>query len=187
MGKYLFTKVHRAVVKRGYMKPKEFFLTIWWKMEMAGDIIRKNNPNLRGKIITSTKDILDDNSTPTLRDKVRRLLEIRGVGVSLASAILAVCFPERYAELDPRAWRTLYRWSSEGSLNSKWGVIRTEDIPTRREEAIDAYLRYNRTCSRLAHHIFRDLPLEKRVRTLVGALSAYGLEMELRSFLRKVK
>ena len=184
---YLFTKIHRAVAERGYMKHKEFFLVVSWKMEAAKDIIRKNNPYLRREIEASTRDVLDDNITSTLRDKVKRLLKIKGVGVSLASAILAICFPERYMPLYHRSWRSLYRWSKVGELGQEWGAIKKETISAGREDAVQDYINYNRISSRLANHIFKEMSEKKRLRTLFRALSAYDLEIELRRFLRRVK
>lgn len=39
---------------------------------------------------------------------MQKLDEVKGIGVPIASAILTVCYPERFTILDYRAWETLY-------------------------------------------------------------------------------
>lgn len=183
----LFNRFHRAASARGFMTPKEFFTVVAWRADVTKDVIKKSNVNLKEKIRAATRDVLDDEATGTLREKLERLLQIHGVGIPVASAVLAVCFPDRYAVLDPRTWDVLYRWGVEGRLNREWGSIKRKTVSTDREQALRDYMNYNRVLSRLADHAFEHLPRHKRLRAISKALWAYEGEMRLRRFLRGLK
>lgn len=40
--------------------------------------------------------------------KIKTLMIPRGIGIGIASAILALCFPEKYAVIDFRTWRQVF-------------------------------------------------------------------------------
>ncbi|NIN52274.1 MAG: hypothetical protein GTN80_03795 [Nitrososphaeria archaeon] len=183
----LFNRFHKAASVRGFLTPKEFFTVVSWRADLTKDLIKKSNVKLREKIRAATRDVLDDGVTKTLREKLERLLQIRGVGIPVASAVLAVCFPDRYAVLDPRAWHFLYKWSKKGQLNRQWGSIKHKTVSTDKNQALRDYLNYNRILSRLADYALEDLPRSKRLRNLNKALWAFESEMKMRRFLRGLK
>jgi hypothetical protein len=73
-----------------------------WKSErMVHYLIANSNENIKSALAIAASS---DSST---EEAVNALIGLRGVDISLASAILAAIFPERYAVLDYRALEAL--------------------------------------------------------------------------------
>ena len=51
---------------------------------------------------------------PKPADKVKSLLDIKGIGIPIASAILAVCYPKLFTVLDSRALKSLRSFAVDG-------------------------------------------------------------------------
>jgi len=93
-------------------------------------------------------------------DKVNLLVEINGIGIPIASAILAVCYPEDFTILDYRALNSFY---------DLW-----KDRYPNRPYTIRGYLEYCKTCKKIADQYricLRDLD-----RVLWGRSWEQGLE-----------
>jgi hypothetical protein len=79
--------------------------------------------------------------------RMRRLDEVEGIAVPIASAILTVCYPDRFTVLDYRAWDAL----------REVGRVRRATVPT----DVDSYFReYLPACTQLSHELgmsLRDL------------------------------
>lgn len=183
----LFRNVHRFVRRKGYMTPRDFFMAVRWRAGITMNNIKASNVGLRRKIRASTALVLDDEKTGTLKEKIAALTDMSGIGVPVASAVLAVCFPERYAVLDSSAWSVLHEWSRNGELDQRLGSVDLESMPSEEEAAVREYLNYQRICSRLANQVFPTLPPKRRIRALVGALNAYRRDQTMTAFLKRLR
>lgn len=106
---YLFNEVTLKFRQHGYLEPEDFFAIIIWKSNRAktkvlDGIIKSGETvkNITSKVYCSA----------TREDKLRILTPaIKGIGIPIASAILAVCYPDDFTIVDYRARAAL---KSEG-------------------------------------------------------------------------
>ena len=92
----------RPARTRGYLTPAELEKVCRWKSPRALQYIRSNSPqSVRG----ATKRAL---ATRSERQRLDALLELKGVSVPMASAILMLLNPQRYGVIDIRVWQVLY-------------------------------------------------------------------------------
>lgn len=92
----------RLVRARGYLTPSELEDVCRWKAPRVMRHIKANSPAL---IRSATKQAL---GTRSERQRLDALLELRGVGVPMASAILMLVDPRRYGVIDIRVWQVLH-------------------------------------------------------------------------------
>jgi hypothetical protein len=92
----------RPVRTRGYFTPSELEDVCKWKAHRAIGHIKANAPALV-KSVTSRAL-----GTRSERLRLEALLELRGVGVPMASAILMLMDPRRYGVIDIRVWQVLH-------------------------------------------------------------------------------
>jgi len=52
--------------------------------------------------------------------KIKTLMVPRGISIGIASAILALCFPEKYAVIDFRVWRQLFSEERDSYLINQY-------------------------------------------------------------------
>ena len=50
----------------------------------------------------------------TTRQRLARLMKLQGVGIGIASAVLALTLPEKFCVIDPRGWRALFGETKNG-------------------------------------------------------------------------
>ncbi len=102
----LFTVVGPRVRRRGYATVRDLvemgrwkFRGLWPKKHIAE--LKTNN----GQVIRTVTGI-----ALTLRDRqaIELLTVLNGVGVPMASTILTMVFPNKFAVIDVRAWAALY-------------------------------------------------------------------------------
>jgi hypothetical protein len=89
--------------KRGYLTTQELIKVCRWKSARAIRHIRRNRP---GAIKQATQQAF------CTRDEGRRLtalMELHGVRVPMASAILTLTHPARYGVIDIRVWQLLHK------------------------------------------------------------------------------
>jgi len=144
LDRYLFEQVHPRFRKEGILEPFDFFAIVAWKSNRTKTKIKRGLEDA-GKSVQELMGEVAQAETP--RDKVEVLLQVRGIGLAVASAILAVCDAETFTVLDYRAWETLPRASLEG-------------LPERSPVTPAEYLDYCRVCRRLAEQVgmsLRDL------------------------------
>lgn len=111
----------RLIQKFEYLKTirKDFFLNeedfneiLIWKLQNQQNrqsIIRQKNTAENIKLITQTAFALkhkDFNIETEL--KISTLCVLYGVGIPVASAILTICYPTKYAVIDYRNWQQIY-------------------------------------------------------------------------------
>lgn len=134
---YLFKEVSVNFQKNGYLTAEEFFAIIIWKSNRNKTGIRKSVKNLIGKNMTIRKITESIDSDKKDIDRVKRLTGIKGVGISIASAILTVCYPNNFTIADYRAKNSLKNFFGQKEENIDYSTP-------------EAYLNYASICINLA-------------------------------------
>ena len=101
---YLFDEVRQRFVERHTLDSRDFFAIVIWKSNRSKTKV-KAGLSEAGK---SVEELMREVSRePKPAEKVKALLDIKGIGIPIASAILAVCYPKNFTVLDYRAWESL--------------------------------------------------------------------------------
>lgn len=119
--------VGREAKKRGYFKRCEFEEIYKWKAPRALNTLEKSE----AKIIDETRKALAESD---ISKKLEFLLNINGVRVAVASAILTVLDPVNFGIIDRYAWKALER---EKLLKTK-----TFDSGKNKKRGIQNYRKY---------------------------------------------
>jgi hypothetical protein len=142
---YLFEEVQRNFQKSGHLKPEEFFAIIIWKRAASKTKIKDSLIDLldEGKTVESITADVFKNKNHRLK-QLNLLTDINQIGVSIASAILTVCYPDDFTIVDVRACASLQRppFNVEGFPYEKFLL---KDESTKK-----LYLEYVDTCKALA-------------------------------------
>jgi len=144
LDRYLFRQVHPRFRDEHTMEPFDFFAIVVWKSNRTKTKVKKGLDDA-GKSVQELMREVAQAETPGAMVEV--LLQVGGIGLAVASAILAVCDPKTFTVLDYRAWETLQGASLEG-------------LPEHYPVTSDEYLDYCRVCRRLAEQVgmsLRDL------------------------------
>ena len=94
----------QAARRRGYLYKSELVAVCKWKSSRALPLVQKNHGNT---VIAITRRALNARNE---EEKMAELISLSGVGVPMASAILAAMNPQRYGVIDIRVWQVLYRF-----------------------------------------------------------------------------
>jgi len=70
--------------------------------------IRKNNNEVIKEITKHAFSVSCTNNEKEIEEKIKILRKLDGVGVGVASAILALIFPEKYCVIDFRGWEYIF-------------------------------------------------------------------------------
>jgi hypothetical protein len=154
---YLFNRVTKRFTQRRTLSDFDFYVIITWKANRMTTTVKKGlqADGIRpSQLMSEVFDIDDD------RDKMRRLDRIPGIGMPIASAILTVCYPDRFTVLDYRAWDTL----------RDYGRVVQKKMPTGLSGYFDDYLP---VCMRLAEE--SGMPLRMLDRALWGWSKRQGV------------
>ncbi len=95
-----------------YLTANELEKILLWKLR--GQIYRgrerrkANTKEIIKKITGFALAIADDDDEYELELRINILCALRGVGVPVATAILALIFPEKYSTIDYRGWRQVF-------------------------------------------------------------------------------
>jgi hypothetical protein len=92
----------RAAKERGYLTAAELDAVCYWKSPRAIRHIRSNPP---ARIRSATRSALAARSE---QHRLEFLMELKGVSVPMASALLTLVNPKRYGVLDIRVWQLLH-------------------------------------------------------------------------------
>jgi hypothetical protein len=96
-----------------YLNKKDFDRIARWKLgRQLGRVKRHLEKNTRRLVHKTTRLALDseaDDEDSACKTRLNILMTLPGVGIGLASAILALAFPERYCVIDFRGWYQLFR------------------------------------------------------------------------------
>lgn len=100
----------RAARKRGYLTRSEFIAACEWKSIRPR---KRYSAHTTAEVREATGRALRGRSE---RRRLEALIALDGVGVAMASAVLALTDPEKYAVIDVRVWRMLYALGAVKSL-----------------------------------------------------------------------
>ena len=122
----LFAEVGPAAVKRGWLERKDLLQIARWKANRSIGRVKTNNDEYVRRVTEVALKAPDE--------RALTLTSLFGVGIPMASAILAVCFPERYTVFD---------------VNAVWALRQHGEIPNRRVD----YGLYLSACRELANRL----------------------------------
>ncbi|MEZ5125325.1 MAG: hypothetical protein R2826_03635 [Thermoleophilia bacterium] len=95
-----------------YLTESEFFEVAHWKLinqyGRAKRYLESNSAERIEAITSRALSFRDPDPDIEMVGRVTMLRVLPGVGMGVASAILALCFPEQYAPIDFRVWRQLF-------------------------------------------------------------------------------
>jgi hypothetical protein len=113
----------RHVRARGVFTRAELLAMCHWKSS------RSTRQVARNRAATITRVSRAALATRDERERIERLLSLRGVGVPSASAILTLLDPRRYGVLDIRAWQVLFEAGcvSRNPAGVGFGVVHWEE------------------------------------------------------------
>jgi hypothetical protein len=92
----------RAAHRRAYLTRRELEAVCYWKSPRAIRHIRANTP---ARVRAATRAAL---ATRSERRRLDALVQLDGVSVPMASAVLTLLQPERYGVLDIRVWQVFH-------------------------------------------------------------------------------
>ncbi len=130
---YLFGSVSKNFQKNGYLAPEEFFAIVIWKRNASKSKIIEGVKESGETIKSLTQKIY---KLTNRRDKLITLINIRNIGIAIASAILTVLSPDEFTIIDYRVKNSLKR------LNIKF--------PDKIEENVESYFQYVDICKETA-------------------------------------
>ena len=96
----------RAARKRGYVTSAELAAVCYWKSPRAIQNIRSNSP---ARVRAITRSAL---ATRSERRRLEALVQLKGVSVPMASALLMLLDPKRYGVIDIRVWQLLHEFGT---------------------------------------------------------------------------
>ena len=123
-----------AAFTEGTWEQEDLEWIVDWKSRRAAGYFQENEPSVLNEVIDETI------RTAGPARKLETLLELKGVGVPMASAILVFMDPAAYTVLDQFAWKAL---EEAGHLDSE-----LSNTPTKGE-----YLSYLGVCHGLANDL----------------------------------
>lgn len=141
---YLFDTVSGRYLANGTLTAYDFFAIVSWKSNRTKTKVRDGLAEIDKSVDGLMREVYEAH-TPA--ERVDRLLNVRGIGIPIASAILAVCYPTEFTVLDWRAWETLKECEAEG-------------LPPRYPWTSQEYVQYCLACKLLAEQVglsLRDL------------------------------
>lgn len=154
---YLFGEVHYFFDKEKYLTAEQFIAIIIWKRNASKTLIIRGLEEKKMNVCQITSDVA--NATTPL-EKIQKLIEVNGIGVSIASAILTVCYPLDFTVADYRAISSLYRL--------KWNPYEKEILKTY-EEYERFCKRYKKLSERFEQRI-KEAPTDKRKNDIKNSL-----------------
>ena len=144
---YLFSKVNKNFQENHFLTPEEFFTIVIWKRNASKTKIVKGIKESKKTIKFLTKKIFESTER---EDRLKILLNIKNIGIAIASAILTVLYPNEFTIIDYRVKKSL----------KKLGI----KLPGKIEENSEDYFRYVDICKEIA--IKRKLSLRNLDRIL---------------------
>jgi hypothetical protein len=101
-GTTLLSRNLRAARRRGHLTQGELAAVCRWKSSRAIQHIRANTYN---RVRAATAAAM---ATTSESRRLEALLQLKGVSVPMASAVLTLLYPRRYGVIDIRVWQLLY-------------------------------------------------------------------------------
>ena len=123
----LKTRLARARDKRVpfYLSRDEFLSICRWKLRdqyaRAAGLLESSSEKRVKRTTQMAFACKDKDAGFELAGRVTILRLLPGVGIGVASTILALCYPRRYATLDSRVWRALFAEQRSGFEAADYG------------------------------------------------------------------
>ncbi len=105
----MFTRIGPKARDRGYLTPKDLVEIGRWKFR--GLYSKKHELELRSNPEKAVRTITRFAFMLGASEAVELLSALKGVSVPMASAMLAIVFPDQFAVIDVRAWATLLKFN----------------------------------------------------------------------------
>lgn len=106
--KYLFTKVHERFRQDGWLCAFDFFSIVRWKSNRSKGMIRQALCERCSDLDQAVESLTGDiHEAADHEVRLKILLEVRGIGLSMASAILTVLYPDHFTVYDTRVCNQL--------------------------------------------------------------------------------
>ena len=114
----LLSRRLRTAKRRGYLTKGELAAVCRWKSSRA---IQHIQANTHHRVRAATAAAM---TTSSERRRLEALLQLKGVSVPMASAVLMLLYPGRYGVIDIRVWQLLYAVGavSENRRGAKFSV-----------------------------------------------------------------
>ncbi len=134
-----FEQCSRSIKKRGYLTKNEFISIGDLKAPSATNWYFKNSEK---EIEEITRTVFEINS---LDGKIEKLMQLKGVGVPVSSAILTVLYPEQYCIYNYNTLRTLI-WVSKDLHEYKKYYKALEWF---KSGDVESYLKYHKNLEKI--------------------------------------
>mgnify|MGYP001106202592 CR=1 FL=1 len=136
--KYLFEDVHEKFERDEPIDDFDFYCIIYWKRNASKTKIQNSLKELH---ITPTDLLNEVRKAETDREKLRVFRRVKHIGPAIASAILAVCYPEKYTVVDTYVLSEYNEWCQKKL--KEWRCLSVNSLTD------EQYLEYNEWCKRL--------------------------------------
>lgn len=137
---YLFADVHKRFKQGERIGYFDFYSIIYWKRNASKKNIKKGLDKLRIKPWQLLRQV---EAAGGPKQKLKVLRRVNGIGIAIASAIMAVCYPEHYTVVDSYVL-TEYNESRKETVEG-WVCLSLDSLTDER------YLEYNKWCKELSH------------------------------------
>ncbi len=111
--KYLFSTVYERFHRDGHIAAFDFFSIVGWKSNrpkgMIREALRERCQDLDQAVKSLTGDI---HKAADHENRLKTLLDVRGIGLPMATAILTVLYPDHFTVYDTRVCNQLDRFSN---------------------------------------------------------------------------
>ena len=125
--KHIFPKISRDFGSRHRLTKEELLRIILFKAERSKSNFKRDLSNKAKEVSRMLRAVRDAKGDTEIKPKIDALCKIDGIGLGLASAILAACYPRKFTIMDRRVWK---------------GIFGDKALTT----SAEGYLRYNRRC-----------------------------------------
>jgi len=159
--RYLFEEVSARFRRDDTLSAADFYAIIIWKSNRTKTKIKEalKEAGLSADTLMSQVAGAKDDMT-----RLQLLTDVRNIGLPIASAILTVCYPDRFTVLDSRAWQSAVAEGMPG-------------LPDAFPETAPEYLQYCDACQAFAERVGLSL------RDLDRALWARSWEKDLQELI----
>ena len=141
---YLLEAVAPRFAANHTLDSYDFFAIVIWKSNRTKTKIKQGLAAAGLSVETLMRSVSQADGPSA---KVEALLRIHGIGLPMASAILAICYPGEFTVLDYRAWNSLQE-------------LDVPELPAKPPHNVPTYLQYCQMCRDLAEKLglsLRDL------------------------------
>jgi len=141
--RYLFEEVSVRFRKETpkYLTFEEFMVIVIWKRPASKTKVVNGLIDSKLSIDRATRKI---NFSGEPEEMLKELKSVNGIGISIASAIMTVCYPENYTILDYRAFNSLMRLSYWPNAKRNEKIKESKQINT-----LGVYLEYVDVCKKV--------------------------------------